>query len=113
MAGIMRALATPGSPAPARALRVARRLPPAVRGDRHHLAAVCEVAQMLTDRLGLPASVSSLFVGFTERCDGKGDSGGVGGDEIAQFPEAETPRRSPNATAGRRRDHGSRRRLRA
>jgi HD-GYP domain-containing protein (c-di-GMP phosphodiesterase class II) len=82
MAGIMRALATPDSPAPARALQVAHRLPRAVRGHRRHLAALCEVAQMLTDWLGLPASVSSLFVGFTERWDGKGDPDGVGGDQI-------------------------------
>ena len=82
MAGIMRALATPGSTPPARALQVARGLPRAVRGHERHLAAMCEVAEMLTDRLGMPTSVQGLFAGFTERWDGKGDPGRASGDEI-------------------------------
>jgi hypothetical protein len=63
MAGVMRALAVPGSPGPARAVQVARRLPRAVRTHRGHLAALCEVAQMLTGRLGLPrpSAASSLI----------------------------------------------------
>jgi hypothetical protein len=44
MAGIMRALATPGSAPPARALQVARGLPRAIRSHERHLAAMCEVA---------------------------------------------------------------------
>jgi len=82
MAGIVRALAASGSAAPARALQVARRFPRAVGGHRRHLAALCEVARMLTDRLGLPASVQGLFVDFTERWDGKGEPGRVAGEEI-------------------------------
>jgi HD-GYP domain-containing protein (c-di-GMP phosphodiesterase class II) len=82
MAGIIRALASSGSAAPARAVQAARRLPRAVAGHRRHLAALCEVARMLTDRLGLPASVQRLFVDFTERWDGKGEPGRVKGDEI-------------------------------
>jgi HD-GYP domain-containing protein (c-di-GMP phosphodiesterase class II) len=82
MAGIMRALATPGSAPPIQAIQIARRLPGAVRGHRRHTAALCEVAQMLTDRLGLPASVRGLFVYLTERWDGKGEPAGVKGEEI-------------------------------
>jgi HD-GYP domain-containing protein (c-di-GMP phosphodiesterase class II) len=82
MAGVMRALAVPGSPGPARAVQVARRLPRAVRTHRGHLAALCEVAQMLTDRLGLPASVRDLFPHLTERWDGKGEPGKVKGDAV-------------------------------
>jgi HD-GYP domain-containing protein (c-di-GMP phosphodiesterase class II) len=82
MAGIVRALGTPGSRTPARAVRVARRLPRAISGHQRHVAALCEVARMLTDRLGLPASVQSLFVDFTERWDGKGEPGRAKGDEI-------------------------------
>jgi response regulator RpfG family c-di-GMP phosphodiesterase len=37
---------------------------------------------MLTDRLGVPASVQALLAGFTERWDGKGDPGRARGDEI-------------------------------
>jgi hypothetical protein len=80
--GIMRALSGPGSGLPARALRVATRLPRAVRGYERHLAALCEVAQMLSDRLGLPPSVRGLFVHFTERWDGKGDPAGLSGEEL-------------------------------
>jgi hypothetical protein len=72
VAGIVRALAaSPGAP-PTRAVRAAARLPRAVGGYRSHVAALCEVAQMLTDRLGLPPSVRDLFVHLTERWDGKG-----------------------------------------
>ena len=80
MTGIMRALATPGSPAPLRAVQVARRLPSAVRGHQRHVAALCEVAEMLTARLGLPASVQRLFVQLTERWDGRGDPGHAKGE---------------------------------
>ena len=73
MAGIMRALPDPGSSAVARAFQMAQRLPRAVSGHKRHIAAMCEVAQMLTDRLGLPASVQNLFVDFTERWDSRRD----------------------------------------
>ncbi len=60
IAGIMRALAPPGSAPPVRAVQIARRLPKAVRGHRRHLVAICEVARMLTARLGLPVSLQAL-----------------------------------------------------
>jgi HD-GYP domain-containing protein (c-di-GMP phosphodiesterase class II) len=82
MAGIMRALATPGSGPLISAAHIARRLPKAVKGHQRHIAALCEVGQMLTDRLGLPASVRALFVNLTERWDGKGEPGHVKRDEI-------------------------------
>jgi HD-GYP domain-containing protein (c-di-GMP phosphodiesterase class II) len=82
MAGIMRALAPPGNAPPVRAAQIARRLPRAVRGHRRHLVALCEVAQMLTDRLGLPGSLQGLWLDLTERWDGKGEPGRLKGDEI-------------------------------
>jgi HD-GYP domain-containing protein (c-di-GMP phosphodiesterase class II) len=82
MAGVMRALPTPGSAPLLRVFQIARGLPRAARGNERHLAALCEVAQMLTDRLGLPASVHGLFAHLTERWDGKGFPGLVKGDEI-------------------------------
>ena len=72
MAGILRALADPESAMPVRALQAAGRLPTAVRGHRRHIAAMCEVAQMLSDRLGMPPDVQHLFAHLTERWDGKG-----------------------------------------
>ena len=72
LAGILRALPTPGSSPPARAAQVARRLPKAMRERDPHLAAICEVAQMLAERLALPPSIHRLFVHLTDRWDGKG-----------------------------------------
>ena len=82
MGGIVRALAYPRDSLPARAAQVARRLPRAVSGHKRHLVAACEVARMLTDRLGLPSSVRTLFGSLTERWDGKGEPAGVKGDAI-------------------------------
>jgi HD-GYP domain-containing protein (c-di-GMP phosphodiesterase class II) len=79
---LLRAVAPPGMPASARVLTVARRLPRVVRMHPRHLAALCEVGQMLARRLGLPESVRLLFAQFTERWDGKGLPRGAHGDEI-------------------------------
>jgi HD-GYP domain-containing protein (c-di-GMP phosphodiesterase class II) len=82
IAGIMRALATPGSARVMRAVQIAQRVPKAARAFRHHTAAFCEVAQMLSGRLGLPASTQVLFAHVEERWDGKGRPGRAGRDEI-------------------------------
>jgi HD-GYP domain-containing protein (c-di-GMP phosphodiesterase class II) len=82
MAGVMRALASPESPPLVRAAQIVRGFPKAARQNGRHLAALCEVAQMLTDRLGLPASVQVLFATLTERWDGRGYPGSVERDEI-------------------------------
>jgi HD-GYP domain-containing protein (c-di-GMP phosphodiesterase class II) len=82
MAGVMRALPDPSRTAPVRVAQIARRLPRAAKGNKPHLAALCEVAQMLTERLGLPAPVQNLFAHLTERWDGKGQLGRAKGDEI-------------------------------
>jgi HD-GYP domain-containing protein (c-di-GMP phosphodiesterase class II) len=80
--GILRAIAPPGDAPAVRAARIARRLPRAIRAYPPHLTALCEVAQMLTHRLGLGSSVSDLFVVLTERWDGKGEPGRLRGAEI-------------------------------
>jgi HD-GYP domain-containing protein (c-di-GMP phosphodiesterase class II) len=49
-------------------------------GDQ--VAALCEVAEMLTDRLGLPPAVGALFAHSAERWDGHGQPGRARGDEI-------------------------------
>ena len=83
LAGLLRALPTPGSSAPARAIQIARRLPRAGRERDPHMAAICEVAQMLAERLGLAAPVRDLFAHLTERWDGKGPLGRAKGEEIS------------------------------
>ena len=82
MAGIMRALAPPDRAPPVRAVVAARKLPRAAREFKRLVPAFCEVGEMLSDRLGLSASVRALFVHFTERWDGKGVVSSAKGDEI-------------------------------
>ena len=82
MAGVLRALASPGSPALLRGVQIVRGLPRVVRQNEPHLAALCEVARMLAERLGQPASVWALFSRLTERWDGKGFPGRAKQDEI-------------------------------
>jgi HD-GYP domain-containing protein (c-di-GMP phosphodiesterase class II) len=81
-AAVVRALPPPDSSGPKRALEVGRRLPKAARADRPHLTALCEVAQMLAARLGLPAGVAGLFAYLTERWDGRGRLARAARDEI-------------------------------
>jgi HD-GYP domain-containing protein (c-di-GMP phosphodiesterase class II) len=80
--GLVRALTPPDAAPAVRVARVIRRLPDAVRVHPRHLTAVCEVGEMLTERLGLPPSVQGLFAGFTERWDGKGAPNGIQADAI-------------------------------
>ena len=81
-AGILRALAASDRPAAVRALQMVRGLPAAARLYKRHITAVCEVASMLTDRLGLPASVQRLSAHVAERWDGKGQPGRARGEQI-------------------------------
>lgn len=82
LGGLLRALAAGEGFGPVRGLRAAARLPATVLEQRQHLAALCEVAQMLARRLGLPESIHRLFAGFTERWDGKGVPGRARGEQI-------------------------------
>jgi len=82
LTGILRALPTPSSSPPARAAQIARRLPKAMRARDPHMAAICEVAQMLAERLELPPSIHGLFVQLTDRWDGKGPLRRGKADEI-------------------------------
>lgn len=82
MVGVMRALAKPEDAALRRAGQMVRGLPRAARGHKQHLASACEVAQMLSERLGVPPEVRSLFSYLAERWDGRGEPGAVGGDEL-------------------------------
>jgi HD-GYP domain-containing protein (c-di-GMP phosphodiesterase class II) len=80
--GLMRALADQGRAPPVRAAQIAHRLPMAARSHPRHMAAICEVGQMLTLRLGLPPPVQAMFAGFTERWDGRGAPAGLRGEAI-------------------------------
>ena len=53
-------------------MQLARGMPRLAREFPGVVAAACDVAQMLTGRLGLPAAVSALFVHANDRWDGRG-----------------------------------------
>ena len=81
LVGVVRALAGPGPP-PAQVGRIVRRLPRAVVGHRRHMAALCEVGRMLSDRMGVGPDVPDLFISFTERWDGHGEPGQLRAEEL-------------------------------
>ena len=79
---ILRALADPDSPAPVRLLQGVARMPRAGRSYGGHLDAMCEVAEMLCDDLGMPAGVRDLFGDLTARWDGRGPRSKARGERI-------------------------------
>ena len=52
------------------------------RFAKPHITALCEVAEMMAKRLGLPPEVHKLFVLLTERWDGKGLLKRAKGEEV-------------------------------
>jgi HD-GYP domain-containing protein (c-di-GMP phosphodiesterase class II) len=80
--GMVRAIAPPEGPWLLRARLIAHGLPRLALAFPSVVAASCEVARMLTERLGLGTAMSRLFAFEDERWDGKGMPAGVGGDEI-------------------------------
>ena len=80
--GMWRAVAPPEGSAQTRVRQIAHGVPRLARGFKDHVAAACEVAQMLSNRLGLPASMGPLFAHIDERWDGKGTPGRVSGEAI-------------------------------
>lgn len=69
--GVSRALQSPESSLSRRTWEVATGLPRAARFIDGHFAALCEVAGMLAERLGVPESIHGMFPLLTERWDGK------------------------------------------
>jgi HD-GYP domain-containing protein (c-di-GMP phosphodiesterase class II) len=82
LSGIVRALPSPDANPPRRAWQAATRLPRAARFVDQHFVAMCEVAGMLAERLGMPRSVQGLFPLLTERWDGKSVLKRASGDDI-------------------------------
>jgi HD-GYP domain-containing protein (c-di-GMP phosphodiesterase class II) len=82
LAGLVRALPGPENAAPVRAIQIARRLPRMARTARPHFTALCEVAEMLAEGVGLPSSMQGLLAYLTERWDGKGPLGRAKGEQI-------------------------------
>lgn len=82
LTGVMQALPSPDTPWPLRPFQAASRLPHAFRLLPHHFAALCEVAGMLSERVGLSESISGMFPFLTERWDGSSILKRASGDEI-------------------------------
>jgi HD-GYP domain-containing protein (c-di-GMP phosphodiesterase class II) len=80
--GFVRALPPPNAPPLRRVYEVGRRLVPVGRFVKPHITAICEVAEMMAKRLGLPPAVHNLFVLLTERWDGKGMLKRAKGEEV-------------------------------
>jgi HD-GYP domain-containing protein (c-di-GMP phosphodiesterase class II) len=82
VAGFLHAVAPPGGAPLVRARQLAHGLPRVALVFKEHLAAFCEVAEMLTERLGVPRSVGRLFGHVAERWDGQGQPGHARADQI-------------------------------
>jgi HD-GYP domain-containing protein (c-di-GMP phosphodiesterase class II) len=82
LGGVARALQTPGASLPRRSWEVVAGLPRSLRFISGHVNALCEVAGMLAQRLGVPESVYGMFPLLTERWDGKSILGRARGEDI-------------------------------
>src|SRR5919198_1380290 len=80
--GFVRALPPPDAPSLRRGYEVGRRLIPMGRFVKPHMTAICEVAEMMAKRLGLPPAVHELVLLLTERWDGKGMLKRAKGEEV-------------------------------
>jgi response regulator RpfG family c-di-GMP phosphodiesterase/DNA-binding CsgD family transcriptional regulator len=70
--GVLRSLPDPGAGPITRSFQTVARLPRAASFQEEHFTSMCEVAVILSDRLGVPEDVSQMFNVLTERWDGKG-----------------------------------------
>ncbi len=82
LTGVLLALPPSGIHPLGRVVETARRLPKAALAVRSHFTALCEVAEMLCQRLGLSPEVSGLFPFLTERWDGSSILRRTEGDDI-------------------------------
>jgi HD-GYP domain-containing protein (c-di-GMP phosphodiesterase class II) len=82
LGGVSRALQIPGASLPRRSLNVITGLPRSLRFIKGHMNALCEVAGMLAERLGVPEGVHSMFSLLTERWDGASVLGRARGEQI-------------------------------
>lgn len=80
--GALRALPPPETRGVRRIWETARRIPGLLAENLNHQRSLCEVAEMMSRRLGLPQGFVEMFYFFTDRWDGKGLLGRAAGDEI-------------------------------
>lgn len=80
--GVAAALPSSDATLPARAWQTLVGLPRATRFVSGHFNALCEVAGMLAERLGVPESVHGMFPLLTERWDGSSILKRASGEEV-------------------------------
>ncbi|HUG31601.1 MAG TPA: HD domain-containing phosphohydrolase [Acidimicrobiia bacterium] len=81
-ASLIRSLPPEGVTPIERGVEITRRFPRLIANTREHQTALCEVAEMLTRRLGLPSDISGLFTFLTERWDGNSILKRSKGDDV-------------------------------
>jgi HD-GYP domain-containing protein (c-di-GMP phosphodiesterase class II) len=80
--GSLAAIPRPGDSWPRRMAQYATGVPKAAIAVRPYFAAMCEAAEMLAERMGVPPSIHGLFPFVTERWDGWGNLRRAKGDQI-------------------------------
>ncbi len=80
--GVAAALPSPDATLPIRAWQTAVKLPKAARFVSGHVNALCEVAGMLAERLGVPKPIHEMFPLLTERWDGSSFLKRASGEEV-------------------------------
>lgn len=81
-ASLIRTLPPEGATPIERTIEITRRFPRLIANSREQQTALCEVAEMLTRRLGLPSEISGLFTFLTERWDGNSILRRAEGEEV-------------------------------
>ena len=82
LVGVSRAIPSPDASFARRVAQVVAGLPRAAGFIEGHFAALCEVAGILSERLGMPDSINSMFPLLTERWDGRSVLERAARDEI-------------------------------
>lgn len=80
--GALRAFPPPDATGVQRVYETAKRVPKALTKSRGHQQSLCEVAELMSDRLGMPEGFARMFYFFTDRWDGQGLLRRASADEI-------------------------------
>ncbi|MPZ53496.1 MAG: HD domain-containing protein [Acidimicrobiia bacterium] len=80
--GALRAMPPPDAKGVRRVYETAKRVPKALAADNNHQRSLCEVAEMMSHRLGMPPEFVQMLYFFTDRWDGKGLLRRAAADEI-------------------------------
>ncbi len=82
LGGLVRSLPPTDATPIVRTVETARRIPRLVANAEESQTALCEVAEMMSRRLGLPTEVGGLFTFLTDRWDGNGMLRRASGEDI-------------------------------